>query len=82
MNREQFLKRLEDAERLVNSWPEWKRHVLVKTSSATVDVPRKPLVKADDLNDYELPPLEVVGTRQVRYVVEDATPPRMEVEDE
>ncbi len=40
MNDAQFRKHLEDASRLVASWPEWKRNVLGLSSSPTVSEPR------------------------------------------
>lgn len=44
----QFREAMERAAKAVASWAEWKRHVLVKTSSPTVDVPRKPIMGDDE----------------------------------
>ena len=44
----QFREAMERAAKAVASWAEWKRNVLVKTSSPTVDVPRKPIVGDDE----------------------------------
>jgi hypothetical protein len=34
---------MEKATALVNSWPEWKQHILQHSSSPTVTIPRKPV---------------------------------------
>jgi hypothetical protein len=44
------------ASRLVETWPEWKRNILVQSAQPTVDVPRTPvdnLSKTSDSHDSQ-----------------------------
>lgn len=45
--REDFLKHLEEASKIVNSWPAWKRNILKYSSRATNDIPRQPVLQGE-----------------------------------
>lgn len=44
MTRQELNQIIQEAEKLVRSWPEWKRSVLANSSASTVPIPRKPVV--------------------------------------
>lgn len=44
MTVEQIVQVIKDAEKLVASWPEWKRNILRDSAKSTVSVPRQPVV--------------------------------------
>lgn len=42
-----ILKTINDASRIVSTWPEWKQNILEKSGSPTVSTPRKPIANDD-----------------------------------
>ena len=47
MSMDEINKQVEAARKLVNTWPEWKRNILVQSGLATVSTPRTPVNNSD-----------------------------------
>lgn len=43
MNSDEFQKHLNDARKIVESWPKWKQNILKHSASPTVSAPREPV---------------------------------------
>lgn len=43
MTLEEMRKQIEDARKVVRTWPEWKQNILVQSGQPTVSVPREPV---------------------------------------
>jgi len=41
--RQLLMKQVTDARKCMESWPEWKKNILVQSGKPTVDTPRKPV---------------------------------------
>ena len=43
MTKEEVQKQVESATRLVSTWPQWKRNILIQSAQPTVSEPRTPV---------------------------------------
>lgn len=52
MTQVEFLQQVENAVKLVESWPDWKQGILLESSSPTVPVPRKPVPIPQPISEF------------------------------
>jgi hypothetical protein len=43
MTLEEMRQQIEDARKVVNTWPEWKQNILIHSAQPTVSTPREPV---------------------------------------
>lgn len=55
MTREELQQQIQNATKLVESWPQWKRNILIQNAQPTVSTPRPPInnqsVRIDEIKD-------------------------------